>query len=198
MKLPKPNLKSALFYYATFLSIVLISFFIFGQPALADNESKDVFISGKTLPKVEIVASIDNQTEAKGTSNQEGEFRLEIKSVSQGIHSLTLFAIDKQNKKSTIIQTTFSVPASDPPEAVSQIEISGFKLLFQNQECFSNPDLNHDNRITLVDLSIMAYRWSSADCEADLNEDGEVGLADFSIFLGIWFKFNNSMNLLNT
>lgn len=180
-----------------FLSIISMSFFIFSQPALANNESKDVFISGKTLPAIEVVATIDNQKEAKEISNQDGEFRLEIKSISQGIHSLTLFAIDGQNRKSNVIQTTFSVPASDPPEAVSQIEISGFELLFQNQECFSNPDLNHDDRITLVDLSIMAYRWGSADCEADLNGNGKVDLADFSIFLGIWSKFSESINLIN-
>ncbi len=176
---------------------ILISIFIFTQTALADNESKDVFISGKTLPKVEIVASIDNQTEIKGASNQVGEFRLEIKSVSQGIHSLTLFAIDEQDRKSNIIQTSFSVPQSDPVEAISKMEMSGYKLLFQNEKCFSNPDLNHDDKITLVDLSILAYRWGSADCEADLNGDGEVDLADFRIFLGIWSKFNDTINLLN-
>ena len=167
------------------------------MPALADDGNKNVIISGKTLPAIEVVASIDDQKELKGTSNQGGEFRLEIESISQGIHSLTLFAIDEQDRKSNIIQTTFSVPASDPPEAVSQIEISGFELLFQNQECSSNPDLNHDDKITLVDLSILIYRWGSADCEADLNSNGEIDLADFSIFLGIWSKFDELINLLN-
>jgi len=176
---------------------ILIFLFIFAQTVFADNESKDVIISGKTLPAIEVVASIDNQEETKGISNEDGEFRLEIKDTSQGIHDLTLFAIDKQNRKSDVIQTTFSVPRSDPPEAVGKIEISGFELLFQNQECASNPDLNHDGKITLVDLSILAYRWGSADCEADLNGNGEVDLADFSIFLGIWSKFAELINLIN-
>jgi len=167
------------------------------MPALADDGNKDVIISGKTLPAIEVVATINNQKEVRGLGNQDGEFRLEIKSISQGIHSLTLFGIDEQDRKSNIIQTTFSVPVSDPPEAVSQIEIGGFELLFQNQECSSNPDLNHDDKITLVDLSILAYRWGSTDCEADLNGNGEVNLADFSIFLGIWSKFDELINLLN-
>lgn len=47
---------------------VLISVFIFALPALADNENKDVFISGKTPPVIDVVATIDNQTEAKGIS----------------------------------------------------------------------------------------------------------------------------------
>jgi len=194
LKFTKSFTQSAVFYGAF---CILIFVFIFTQTALADNENRDVFISGKTLPKVEIVASIDNQTEAKEISNQEGGFRLEIKSISQGIHSLTLFAIDEQDRKSDIIQTSFSVPKSDPVEAISEMEISGYELLFQNEKCFSNPDLNHDDKITLVDLSILTYRWGSADCEADLSGDGEVDLADFSIFLGVWSKFNNLLKLIN-
>ena len=52
------------------------------MPALADDGNKDVIISGKTLPAIEVVASIDDQEEIKGISNEDGEFRLEIENIS--------------------------------------------------------------------------------------------------------------------
>ncbi len=187
------NKKQPYFYKYPFLSIfyVLILVLIPVQSVLAENGVKDVVISGKTLPAIEVIATIDNQKEVKATSNKNGEFHLKVKDIAQGIHSLTLFSMNKQGRKSNIIQTSFSIPVSDPPGAISQIEVGGFELLFQNQDCSSNPDLNHDNKINLVDFSILIYRWNSNDCEADLNGDGKVDLADFNILLGIWSKFND-------
>lgn len=138
-------------------------------------------------------ANIDNQGEVRGTSDEASKFLLEIKDVSQRIHNLILFAIDGQNRKSDVIQTSFSVPASSLPEAVSKVGIGGFELLFQNQKCFSNQDLNHDDKIDLVDFSILIYRFDSTDCEADLNGDGEVDLADFYTLIGIYLKFTNAI-----
>lgn len=56
--------------------------------------NKDVIISGKTPPDMEVIASIDDREEIKGMSDESGEFRLGVKDISQEIHSLTLFAID--------------------------------------------------------------------------------------------------------
>jgi hypothetical protein len=48
-------------------------------------------------------------------------------------------------------------------------------------------DLNNDNRVDLVDFSILLFNWGvPEDSIADLNKDGKVDLVDFSILLYWW------------
>ena len=48
-------------------------------------------------------------------------------------------------------------------------------------------DLNNDNRVDLVDFSILLFNWGvPKDSIADLNKDGKVDLVDFSILLYWW------------
>ena len=47
-------------------------------------------------------------------------------------------------------------------------------------------DLNYDNQVNIVDLSIFLSRWNTANSEADFNSDGTVNIVDFSIFLSNW------------
>lgn len=47
-------------------------------------------------------------------------------------------------------------------------------------------DLNGDERVNLVDFSILLYWWGEYDIKVDLNKDGTVGLVDFSIMMYYW------------
>jgi len=47
-------------------------------------------------------------------------------------------------------------------------------------------DLNKDNRVNLIDFSILLYYWDSDDACADQNHNGKVDLVDFSIMLYNW------------
>lgn len=49
------------------------------------------------------------------------------------------------------------------------------------------PDLNDDERVDLIDLSILLYNWGEPkNARADLNGDRVVDLVDFSIMLFFW------------
>lgn len=47
-------------------------------------------------------------------------------------------------------------------------------------------DLNADEKVNLVDFSIMLSFWGTSEPTADINADGAVNLADFSILLFNW------------
>lgn len=47
-------------------------------------------------------------------------------------------------------------------------------------------DINGDNKINLVDFSILLFHWGSGNVTADINFDGIVNLTDFSIMLFRW------------
>jgi hypothetical protein len=50
----------------------------------------------------------------------------------------------------------------------------------------SRSDINGDNKVNLVDFSILLSNWGTATAASDLNSDGTVNLADFSIMLFNW------------
>lgn len=54
----------------------------------------------------------------------------------------------------------------------------------------SSADLNRDERVDLVDFSILVFWWGTdagdSDPSADINQDSSVNLADFSILLFNW------------
>ena len=48
-------------------------------------------------------------------------------------------------------------------------------------------DINGDEKVNLVDFSILLYNWGAPkNPDADLNEDGKVNLTDFSIMMYWW------------
>lgn len=47
-------------------------------------------------------------------------------------------------------------------------------------------DLNNDNRVDILDLSILLSRFNTSDTDADLNNDGRVDLLDLSTLLSKW------------
>jgi len=51
---------------------------------------------------------------------------------------------------------------------------------------YLNSDLNGDNKVNLVDFSIMMYYWGTDNAYCDQNGDGEVNLPDFSIMMYCW------------
>ncbi len=47
-------------------------------------------------------------------------------------------------------------------------------------------DLNHDEKVNLIDFSILLFSWGTAETAADINGNGRVDLADFSILIFYW------------
>lgn len=49
-------------------------------------------------------------------------------------------------------------------------------------------DVNNDNRIDILDLSYVAYRFNEVDANADANGDGVVDILDLSLTAGNFGK----------
>lgn len=47
-------------------------------------------------------------------------------------------------------------------------------------------DINNDNKVDGIDLSMLLVKWGTTDAVADINNDGSVGSIDLSILLGKW------------
>ena len=48
-------------------------------------------------------------------------------------------------------------------------------------------DLNKDNRVNLIDCSILVYNWGiPKDLAVDLNGDGKINIVDCSIMAYYW------------
>jgi hypothetical protein len=55
-----------------------------------------------------------------------------------------------------------------------------------DQDNCGRSDINDDNRVNLVDFSILLFNWGTNNANSDINLDGTVNLTDFSIMLFCW------------
>lgn len=51
-------------------------------------------------------------------------------------------------------------------------------------------DLNNDNKITLIDISVFMSAWNNRERLIDFDNDGKMTFTDFSILLSIYFRQN--------
>ncbi|MBI2596054.1 hypothetical protein HYW46_04965 [Candidatus Daviesbacteria bacterium] len=49
-------------------------------------------------------------------------------------------------------------------------------------------DINGDNKVDIIDLSVLLSNWLGTDTSSDINKDGKVGIIDLSILLSNWLK----------
>ncbi|MBI2596056.1 hypothetical protein HYW46_04975 [Candidatus Daviesbacteria bacterium] len=49
-------------------------------------------------------------------------------------------------------------------------------------------DINGDNKVDIIDLSVLLSHWLGTDTSSDINKDGKVGIIDLSILLSNWLK----------
>ncbi len=52
--------------------------------------------------------------------------------------------------------------------------------------CTKQADLNCDNLVNILDLSILLSKWNTTDATSDINHDGKVSVFDLSILLSKW------------
>jgi cysteine-rich repeat protein len=49
-----------------------------------------------------------------------------------------------------------------------------------------SPDINKDEKVNIVDFSILLFYWGTSEVTCDFNIDGKINLTDFSIMLYSW------------
>ncbi|MCK4520249.1 hypothetical protein KAT95_00035 [Candidatus Parcubacteria bacterium] len=141
---------------------------------ISKGEVLDIY--GYTAPKAEVNIFINNGSE---------EIVLRTKSDTDGFW---LYSLDT----SIIKKAGYSVRArstSSTGEISMFSESLDFEVLPEGIAVCCGADINCDNRIDIVDFSIMLFWWESKEIKdpcVDINLDNEVNLVDFSIMLYYW------------
>lgn len=151
---------------------------IFISPTIALSEEvvrrgATMEILGQSYPKSEIQVFVSSSTPEikKTTSSEKGKWKLAL--------DTTPFIVGTHTTKAKAI--------------ISEGEQSYFsdELIFKIAEFCKGADLNFDNKIDLIDFSILLYYWGQkkpANICTDINQDGTVDLIDFSIMMYYWTK----------
>lgn len=79
-----------------------------------------------------------------------------------------------------------NTPAPIPTDVPTSTPIPQSPLVPTSTPVRSKGDINADNRVNLVDFSILLYHWGTSFVGTDFNTDGKVNLTDFSILLSNW------------
>ena len=83
----------------------------------------------------------------------------------------------------------FSPPA--PPRTSFFVwELKGGELVQLKPECVGKADLNFDNRVNLIDFSVLSFwfRQRLYPLQLDVNKDQKLSVADFSILIYCWTR----------
>lgn len=155
---------------------------IFITPTIAVDKQEvkkgnNLVIFGQSIPGGDITIAV----------NSEQEFFFTAKSDSTGAY---LYNFDT-SVLDTGKHTTKSKVSTGQEISVYSPEVAfavGDKNIQAPPSGSVKGDLNQDQRINLVDFSILAYWYkrSSPPLTADLNNDGQVNLIDFSILAYYW------------
>jgi hypothetical protein len=136
------------------------------------QKGQKINILGQSFPASQINIFISSKETAKeALADQNGNWAYKLDTVS-------LEAAEYKTKAQAIYQNGEQSPFS---------QTLSF-LVVPIKRC-KGPDLNLDNRVDLVDFSILLYFWgqkSPSNPCADINGDGIVNIIDFSIMMYWW------------
>ncbi|MSR71549.1 MAG: hypothetical protein EXS50_02705 [Candidatus Taylorbacteria bacterium] len=157
---------------------------IFIAPTIAVDKSEvrrgdNLVIFGQSVPSSEIIVSI----------NSEEEFFVKKMSDASGMYLLNFdTSVLEMGQHSTRSKVSLDGEISSFSKVASFIVGTKKVLAPLPQKKASKSDLNDDNRVNLVDFSIIAYWYKRANppAKSDLNKDGKVDLVDFSILAFNW------------
>ncbi len=157
---------------------------IFLPPTISFDKSQvrqgdTILLFGETAPQARLHVSVGSaktlMRELVAEQNGSWTYRLDTSLLEYGRHTVTsrAFAGDAESGTSTMIQFTVGDQTVLKPASVP-----------------AAVDLNGDNRINIVDFSIMAFWYkrplTDTGARSDLNHDNKVDLRDFSILAYYW------------
>jgi hypothetical protein len=157
---------------------------IFIAPTIALDKSEvrkgdNIIIFGQSTPSSEITITVNSEQEyfIKKTTDANGAYLLNFDS--------SVLEIGQHSTKSK---------SAVSGEISSFSKVVGFAVGTKNvfteleKKTVSKADINSDNKVNLVDFSIVAYWYKRANppASSDINADGKVDLVDFSIMAFNW------------
>ncbi len=177
----KNNIRSITFNFTTYVAIgkttVISNIFIPPTIYLEKDiipRGEVVEIIGQTVPESEVTVHINSDPIIEKTpADNEGdwEYSMDTGILEEGSHSAKANALDPGGVMSSFSKTLFFV--------VTEKEVFLCR----------GADLNFDNRVDLVDFSILLFFWGSINPSnpcVDINQDGAIDLIDFSIMMYEW------------
>jgi hypothetical protein len=152
---------------------------IFISPTIDINpvqveKGKSVDIAGQAFPDSQLKIFVASQEFIKDTTvSKQGKwgYKLDTAALDEGEHHAKAKALFGEGE-----QSSFSSSLS-------------FLVLRKGAMICKGADLNFDNKINIVDFSILLYFWnqkSPSNACADINFDGIVNIVDFSIMMYWW------------
>lgn len=146
---------------------------------LETKHGDPVIILGKTAPNATVTISVHSAKEIlkKVLSDANGGYlyKLDTTDLEIGEH---------ETKSRTVISDDMSSYSSTVSFTVGTKNVSRSSGVTVNRKC----DLNNDNRVNLLDFSIMAYWYKRLGfpIKVDLNNDSRIDLSDVSILAYCW------------
>lgn len=159
---------------------------IYLSPTIAIDKIKikrgdDALVFGKSNPKSEVYIFFEKgqQYIAKVIADINGDFSYNFNTTNIKIGSYQLKTKSILNNHTSSYSTLISFTVIDNENKNNETICSSYI-----------GDLNCDNRVNLVDFSIMAYWYKKSvfPKKIDLNGDGKINLVDFSIMAFNWIE----------
>ncbi len=183
------GLQSKLLLFTIYVSssIATVVDGIFIPPTITSDKievkkGNSVTFTGSAAPDVEVRLSFSSKTELlrKTRSDSTGAWFYELDSsfLDSGTYEAKSRAVSPTNLSPYSDAIVFRVGDVDRPR-VKSTSLSGFR-----KKC----DLNNDDRVNLLDFSIMAfwYKRLGFPDKVDLNTDKQINLTDLSILAFCW------------
>lgn len=154
---------------------------IFIAPTIEVNKKEvekgeNLTISGQSVPGAEVSITFSSESEPFD----------QVSTDNQGIYFFDFDTTDlSSNQHSAKTRSILNGQKSSSSQAINFLVKEG---VVSTTPQVLKGDLNGDERIDLVDFSIIAYWYNrqSPDLKGDLNNDGKVDLVDFSIAAYYW------------
>jgi len=141
------------------------------------KQGEEIKFMGQTVPNADVYISVHSN----------GEVIKQTTSDNIGVYLLPFNTAQIENEQFHIAKSLFQAQESGNTirSGYSQ-SVSFYVGAAGGKGKCAGADLNGDNRVNLVDFSILLYNWGSASDCADQNKDGKINLTDFSIMMYYW------------
>jgi cysteine-rich repeat protein len=140
------------------------------------NRGEPVIISGQTAPGVTVVTHVNSSHEFLTTTSTDSRGRWDVKFDTSPL----------ENEDFHTAKAHFETKVGDNVVKSILSQSISFYVGSQAGNSCGTSDLNSDQKVNLVDFSVLLFYWNTAGPIGDLNCDKKVNLIDFSILLFNW------------
>jgi cysteine-rich repeat protein len=140
------------------------------------NRGEPIMLSGQTAPGVTVVTHVNSSHEFTNTTSTD----------TRGNWKLRFDTSPLENEDFHTAKAHFETKVGENVVKSILSQSISFYVGSQAGNACGTSDLNTDQKVNLVDFSVLLFYWNTAGPVGDLNCDKKVNLIDFSILLFNW------------